>query len=156
MEVVEDAAEVPSTEASTDSKASTKKLPWIFRFHFYGSKWQLPRKVGSSAASTKAFPKAFRESFRGTFHEKLEATSIHGILDFTSMEASAASTESQRLPRQLPRIHYCASSGAYHFFDNMVDTHCVRDEGGFTVQWLVAFHWVRVRVRAKFRVGVYI
>ena len=33
---------------------------------------------------------------------------IHGILCFTSMEASAASTESQRLPRQLPRIYlYC-------------------------------------------------
>ena len=29
----------------------------------------------------------------------------------------------------------------------MVDAHCVRDEGGFTVQWLiVAFHWDRVRV----------
>ena len=41
-------------------------------------------------------------------------------------------------------------SGAYHFFDNMVDAHRVRDEGGFTLQWLVvAFHWVR------FRVGVY-
>ena len=27
----------------------------------------------------------------------------------------------------------------------MVDAHCVRDEGGFTLQWLVdAFHWVRV------------
>ena len=27
---------------------------------------------------------------------------------------------------------------AYHFFDNMVDAHCVRDEGGFRVpvQWL--------------------
>ena len=36
----------------------------------------------------------------------------------------------------------------YHFFDNMVDAHCVRDEGGFTVHWLVvAFHWVSIRVR---------
>ena len=33
--------------------------------------------------------------------------------------------------------HYCASSRAYHFFDNMVDAHCVRDEGGFTVHWLL-------------------
>ena len=32
----------------------------------------------------------------------------------------------------------------------MVDAHCVRDEGGFTVLWLVvAFHWVRDRVRAR-------
>ena len=28
----------------------------------------------------------------------------------------------------------------------MVDAQCVRDEGGFTVHWLVAFHWVRIRV----------
>ena len=38
-------------------------------------------------------------------------------------------------------------SRAYHFFDNMVGAHCVRDEVGFTVQWLAAFHWVRVRAR---------
>ena len=39
-------------------------------------------------------------------------------------------------------------SRAYHFFDNVVDAHCcVRDALGFTVHWLVAFHWVRVRVR---------
>ena len=31
--------------------------------------------------------------------------------------------------------------------DNMVDAHCVRDEGSATLHWLVvAFHWVRVRV----------
>ena len=37
---------------------------------------------------------------------------------------------------------------AHHFFDNMVDAHCVRDEGRFAVQWLVfAFHWVTSRVR---------
>ena len=39
------------------------------------------------------------------------------------------------------------ASRAYHFVDNMVDAHCVRDEGGFTVHWLVAFHCCRVRVR---------
>ena len=45
-----------------------------------------------------------------------------------------------------------ACSRAYHFFEKMVDPHCcVRDEGGFTlhVQWLVAFHWVGVRVRVR-------
>ena len=36
----------------------------------------------------------------------------------------------------------------------MVDAHCVRDEGGFTVQWLiVAFHWDRVRVVNPFTTG---
>ena len=34
------------------------------------------------------------------------------------------------------------------FFEKMVDTHCcVRDEGGFTLHWLVAFLWVGVRIR---------
>ena len=28
---------------------------------------------------------------------------------------------------------------AYHFFENVVDAHCVRDEGGFTVHWLLRF-----------------
>ena len=37
-------------------------------------------------------------------------------------------------------------SGAYHFVEMMVDAHCVRDEGGFTLHWLVAFHSIRVRV----------
>ena len=29
-------------------------------------------------------------------------------------------------------------------FERMVDAHCARDEGGFKLHWLVAFHWVRV------------
>ena len=37
-------------------------------------------------------------------------------------------------------------SRAYHLFEKMVDAHCARDEGGFNVHWLVAFHWVRVRI----------
>ena len=37
-------------------------------------------------------------------------------------------------------------SRAYQFFDIMVDSHCVRDKGGFALQWLVAFHWVRAEV----------
>ena len=37
-------------------------------------------------------------------------------------------------------------SRAYHLFETMVDAHCVRDEGGFTLHWLAAFHWVRDRV----------
>ena len=32
----------------------------------------------------------------------------------------------------------------------MVDAHCVRDEEGYTLQWLVvALCWVRVRARVK-------
>ena len=35
--------------------------------------------------------------------------------------------------------------------DNMVDAHCVLDEAGFTVHWLVvAFHSVRVRIRVGY------
>ena len=30
-------------------------------------------------------------------------------------------------------------SRAYHLFDDMVDAHCVLDEGGFTVHWLLRF-----------------
>ena len=45
-------------------------------------------------------------------------------------------------------VHYCASSRTYHFFDNMVDAHCVRDEG-FHRTLVVAFHWVRIRLRVK-------
>ena len=30
-------------------------------------------------------------------------------------------------------------SRAYHIFDNMDDAHCIRDEGGFTVHWLLCF-----------------
>ena len=38
-----------------------------------------------------------------------------------------------------------SSNRAHHFFGNMVDAHCcVPGEGGFTLQWLVAFDWVRV------------
>ena len=38
---------------------------------------------------------------------------------------------------------------AYHFFETMVDAHCVRDEGSFTVHWLVGCVSLgRVRVRA--------
>ena len=39
---------------------------------------------------------------------------------------------------------------SYHIFKKMVYAHCcVRDEGGFTVHWLVVVfrHWVGVRVR---------
>ena len=33
---------------------------------------------------------------------------------------------------------------AYHFFETMVDPHCVPDEEGFTLHWLVvALHSVR-------------
>ena len=73
MEVVEDAVDVNSTEVYT------KALSLIFRLYFRGSHWQLPRKVGNSAASTKAYAKAFRESFRSSFHEKLKAT----VTEFT-------------------------------------------------------------------------
>ena len=35
-----------------------------------------------------------------------------------------------------------------HLPENMVDAHCAREEGGFTLHWLVvAFHSVRVRVK---------
>ena len=37
-----------------------------------------------------------------------------------------------------------ASNKAYHVFETMVDARCVRDEGGFTLHWLVvAFHSIR-------------
>ena len=39
---------------------------------------------------------------------------------------------------------------AYHFFETMVDAHCVRDEGDYTLYRLVAFHSVRVRVRVYY------
>ena len=59
--------------------------------------WRLPRKL-----LRKFFMKAFEVA-----STKVESY-IHRILRFASMEASAASTESQRLPRQLPRIYlYC-------------------------------------------------
>ena len=45
-----------------------------------------------------------------------------------------------------------SSSRACHFIEKMVDVHCERDEEGFTLHWLVAFHSVRVRVS----VGEYI
>ena len=39
-------------------------------------------------------------------------------------------------------------SRAYHFFDNMVDVHCARDEGVSPYDTMVGvLHWVRVRVR---------
>ena len=37
--------------------------------------------------------------------------------------------------------HTAVWSKAYRFFDNTVDAHGVRDEGGFTVRWLVG--WLR-------------
>ena len=130
-----------------------RKLPRILRFWFHGSERQLPRKVGSSAASSKASTKAFYESFQISCHEKQEATST-GFYVLLQWKVP-------QLPRHLNGFHdsshgcicivrYRASSRAYHLFDNMVDAHLVRDEGGFTVQWLVvAFHWVRVRVRVR-------
>ena len=30
-------------------------------------------------------------------------------------------------------------SRAYHLVEKVVDAHCVRDEGGFTLHWLVRF-----------------
>ena len=44
------------------------------------------------------------------------------------------------------------ASRAYHFFETMVDAQCCgRDEGGFTLYWLVAFQWLRVRVYHSFK-----
>ena len=45
------------------------------------------------------------------------------------------------LPMVGPRyVDPSQTSRAYHFFDNLVDdTHCVRDEGGFTVHCLLRF-----------------
>ena len=42
-------------------------------------------------------------------------------------------------------------SRAYHIFGKMVDAHCQRDEGRFTLHWLVAFQSVRV----GFKVYIY-
>ena len=41
-----------------------------------------------------------------------------------------------KLPKNIIMTSSC-SSRAYQFFDNMVDAHCARDEGVFTVQWLI-------------------
>ena len=99
-----DSMEVTSTNAFMDSKVSTKARPHIFRFQFPGSKQQLPRKVGSSAASTKASTKVFRECFRSSFHKKLEAMSTKFYISLP-WKLSVAFTEYQRLPRQLSRIY---------------------------------------------------
>ena len=60
-------------------------LPWKLS--------ELPRKLSG-----------FHEIFHESLHE-----SFHRILRFTSMEASAASTEAQRLPRKPPRKHFVKS-----------------------------------------------
>ena len=93
----------------------------------------------------------------GSFHGRSEAQQLPRKLP-RKEKLEAASTEFYgllpwKLP-QLPRnlsgfhdssheyicvVHYCASSTAYHFFDNMVYAHCVRDEGDFTVHWLLRF-----------------
>ena len=36
----------------------------------------------------------------------------------------------------------CRVSRAYHFVDNMVDAHCMRDEGGFTIYWLDVLRFI--------------
>ena len=161
--VVGDAAEVTSTEAFTKASTSTKsftevlpgKLPRVRKLprkHFHGflgfssmeasgsfhrrsEAQRLPRKLSRK-------PRKLRESFRSSFHEELEATSaeVYVLLPW----------KLPRLPRDLSGFHdssrgyictvHCwASSRSHPFFDNMVDAHCVRDEGGFTVQWLVRF-----------------
>ena len=141
----------------------SRKLPRIRKLpqkHFNHFEVFVPCK--QAAASTEgrklsgfheASTIAFREAFRSSFHEKLEATytEFYVLLPW----------KLPQLPRNLSGfhdssqgyiciVHYCASIRAYHFFDNMVDAHCVRVIGGFTVRWLVvAFHWVWVRVRAR-------
>ena len=42
-----------------------------------------------------------------------------------------------------------ASSRAKHFFETMVDAHCVRAEGGFTPHLVNSFHLVRITVRVR-------
>ena len=184
MELVEDTAEVTSTEASTAStkatteivaptkasteasttssteasttafreastKVSTKALAPITRYYFHGSKRQLPRRVGGSAASTKAF----RESL-SSFHEswKLHLRNFR----FTSMEASAASTESHRLPRQLSRIYFVLYTTVppveLTTFSTTWLTHTVYETNG-VLPYIGC--WVRVRVRVRVRVSVY-
>lgn len=39
----------------------------------------------------------------------------------------------------------------YYCFDNMVETHYVRDERRFSYErWLIGFDWVRHRVRVRY------
>ena len=50
-------------------------------------------------------------------------------------------------PVSVPQISRTASSRYVYFCETILDAYCVQDKVGFTVRWLFAFHWVRVRVR---------
>ena len=150
MEVVEDAAEVTSmeasTEASTSTKASTKastevlprKLPRIRKlprknshgflcFFFFGSNRQLPRKVGSSAASTnswKLHPRIF------TFHFHRSFRSFHGL--------SAASTTG---PSDISLLCTAVSPVEFNTFSTTWLTNTVYETKGVSPYngWLLRF-----------------
>ena len=135
MEVVEDAAKVTSTKASRKlprnrlrklprktprklprelSRKLPRKLPQIRKLppkHFYRCLGFSPMKASGSFQGRSEAQRLPRKLPRKLFVKAFEVAStkirsyIHVILLFTSMEASAASTESRRLPRQLPRIY---------------------------------------------------
>ena len=90
---------------------------------------KLPRKLFVKAfevASTKSWklhPPNFTFYFHGSFR------SLHGI----SAASTTATTDILVLHITVPPVELTI------IFSNMVDAHCVRDEGGFTVHWLVGW-----------------
>ena len=69
-----------------------------------------------------------------------------GMFDTTSTPAPETLISSVRHPYRYRECRYRIEHnlGAYQLFENMVDAHSVRDEGGFALHWLVSFHWVSV------------
>ena len=97
-ETFHESSTTASTEASMEV-ASMKAFPRNFTFYFHGS---FRSFHGSSVASARASTEASTEVSTKLLR-KLPRKHFHGILRFTSMEASAVSTEAQRLPRKPPR-----------------------------------------------------
>ena len=151
-----------STETSTKNKASTEVLPRIQK---------LPRKYFHGFSGFSSTMEA-----SGCFHGKSEAQRLPRKLPQKLFVKAfeVASTKSWKLhpstefcvslPWKLPQLprnlsgfhdsshgyicigHYCASSRAHRLFDNMVVAHCVRGEGNFTVQWLLRFIGLGLRL----------
>ena len=104
MEVVEAAAEATSMEASTTSMEAFVDA-YVETTDSAEAFVDASVETTDSAftkASTEASTNASTKSFRGSyFHGHLRFISMEAYVP--SMEASVASTEAQRLPRQLPR-----------------------------------------------------
>ena len=52
-------------------------------------------------------------------------------------------------PVSVPQMPRTGSSRFLHCFKTIIDARCVRDLEGSTIRWLIACHWLRVRVSVR-------